>query len=255
MPVTPGSATKKNALKGLVRTMDISASDFAAATATLQDGIFIKSAGKLYMTDGTTPIKDLTPIIDTSIAALSSFERSALNASLGTGTYVATAGGVVVTNANNKIDDAQLNVVANGKIVESYLSEYIDQTTHQVLLSALPDTVRAGVTYVADYAALQAIAPTSEATRGVVFVVDASGDPSVDSGAAIYAYVPNPAYTEGGAEPEKIWQKYAEVEGLDIDLDAIAASYDNVQAAGAVMYDHTVIMSAPTLAEYAALTD
>ena len=51
------------------------------------------------------------------------------------------------------------------------------------------------------------------------------------------------------------WVKIAEVESLDIDVAAIRCDYTNVQAAGAVMYDHTVFLEAPTAAQFVALQE
>ena len=51
------------------------------------------------------------------------------------------------------------------------------------------------------------------------------------AGGALYAYVNN------------AWTKIAEPESLDIDVSAIETDYDNVQATGAVMYDHDVLIT------------
>ena len=170
-----------------------------------------------------------------------------MSTALGTGTYVAAAGGVVVHDANGKIDDGSLNVVDDGKIVESYLSDYIDPDTHKVLLSALPDTVRAGVTYVADIDARDAL--SDEQKKSLAFVIDATDDPTVTRGAAMYGWDATAEYGSGA------WVKIAEVESLDIDVAAIQCDYTNVQAAGAVMYDHTVFLEAPTASEFVELQE
>ena len=175
----------------------------------------------------------------------SKLNKTALSTALGTGTYVAAAGGVVVHDANGKIDDGSLNVVSSGKIVESYLSDYIDQTTHKVLLSALPDTVRAGVTYVADITARDAL--SAEQKKSLAFVIDATGDATVTRGAAMYGW--DASANSGAGE----WIKIAEVESLDLNVAEIECSYTNAQAAGAVMYDHPLLINPLTATDFAAL--
>lgn len=244
MPITPGSSSKLNTVKGVSSMLfTTSSEETSLATKVLPAGILVKkSDGKVYLTDGTKTLANLDPLVD---QILTSVEKTALSTALSTGTYVAAAGGVVVHDANGKIDDGSLNVVSSGKIVESYLSDYIDPTTHKVLLSALPDTVRAGVTYVADIDARDAL--SAEQKKSLAFVIDASDDTTVTQGAAMYGW---DASAESGAGA---WVKIAEVESLDIDVAAIRCDYTNVQAAGAVMYDHTVFLEAPTAAQFVAL--
>lgn len=246
MPITPGSSSKLNTVKGVSSMLfTTSSEETSLATKVLPAGILVKkSDGKVYLTDGTKTLANLDPLVD---QILTSVEKTALSTALSTGTYVAAAGGVVVHGANGKIDDGSLNVVSSGKIVESYLSDYIDPTTHKVLLSALPDTVRAGVTYVADITARDAL--SVEQKKSLAFVIDASDDTTVTQGAAMYGW---DASAESGAGA---WIKIAEVESLDIDVAAIRCDYTNVQAAGAVMYDHTVFLEAPTAAQFVALQE
>jgi hypothetical protein len=84
---------------------------------------------------------------------------------------------------------------------------------------------------------------TEENKRGLCFVIDATDDPSgkVVAGAAMYSWQNN------------AWLKIAEHESLDIDVAALEPTYANVQAAGAIMYDHTLMMEAPTLTQLSAL--
>lgn len=246
MPITPGSSSKLNTVKGVSSMMvTTSSEETSLATKVLPAGILVKkSDGKVYLTDGTKTLESIDPLID---QILTSVEKTALSAAFGTGSYVAAAGGVVVHGANGKIDDSELNVVNDGKIVESYLADYIDPVTHKVLLSALPDTVRAGVTYVADIAARDAL--SDEQKKSLAFVIDATDDTTVTQGAAMYGWE---ATANDGAGA---WVKIAEVESLDIDVAAIRCDYTNVQAAGAVMYDHTVFLEAPTAAQFVALQE
>lgn len=246
MPITPGSSSKLNTVKGVSSMLfTTSSEETSLATKVLPAGVLVKkSDGKVYLTDGTKTLANLDPLVD---QILTSVEKTALSTALSTGTYVAAAGGVVVHGANGKIDDGSLNVVSSGKIVESYLSDYIDPTTHKVLLSALPDTVRAGVTYVADITARDAL--SAEQKKSLAFVIDASDDTTVTQGAAMYGW------EETANDGAGAWVKIAEVESLDIDVAAIRCDYTNVQAAGAVMYDHTVFLEAPTAAQFVALQE
>lgn len=175
-----------------------------------------------------------------SLTRFSPLLKTALNAAFSTGSYVAAAGGVVVHDTNGKIADSSLNVVADGKIVPSYLSDYIG-SDGKVLVEALPDTARAGVKYVATYADLNTL--SAEEKKALVFVIDATGDATVTKGSAMYVW------------QNDAWLKIAETESLDIDVDAIKCDYDNVQATGAVMYDHPVFVEAPTATELTTLMD
>ena len=244
MPVTPGSSSKLNTVK-CVSSMLVttSAEETSLATKVLPANILVKkSDDKIYITDGIKTLANIDPLTDQVLTAA---EKTALSTALSTGSYVAAAGGVVVHDANGKIDDGSLNVVSSGKIVESYLSDYIDQTTHKVLLSALPDTVRAGVTYVADITARDAL--SAEQKKSLAFVIDATGDATVTRGAAMYGW--DASANSGAGE----WIKIAEVESLDLNVAEIECSYTNAQAAGAVMYDHPLLIDPPTATDFAAL--
>lgn len=245
MPVTPGAAGKLNTIKGISKIINTSAAEETTLAAKVfPSGLIVKkSDGKIYVTDGVTTLANLSPRVD---QVVDSAEKGALSAAFSTGSYVIAAGGVVVHDGTGKISDDSLNLVDNGKLVESYLSEYIDQTTHKVLLSALPDTVRAGVTYVADITARDAL--SAEQKKSLAFVIDATADSTVTQGSAMYAW---DASQNSGAGA---WVKIAEVESLDIDVAAIECSYTNMQAGGAVMYDHELEIGM-TATELGALLD
>ena len=85
--------------------------------------------------------------------------------------------------------------------------------------------------YVSTYADLANL--TDEQKKSLVYVADATDDPSgnTKTGGALYAYASD------------AWTKIAEPESLDIDADAIKTNYDHVQTAGAVMYDHDVLLA------------
>ena len=239
MAVTPGSKSKLNTVKGVSAILSITdAEKTALSTKVLPANILVKEDdGKVYLTDGTNAISGLKVLVD---QVLTTAEKTALNAAFSTGSYVAAAGGVVVHDTNGKIADSSLNVVADGKIVPSYLSDYIG-SDGKVLVEALPDTARAGVKYVATYADLNSL--SDEEKKALVFVIDATGDPTVTKGSAMYVW------------QNDAWLKIAETESLDIDVDAIKCDYDNVQATGAVMYDHPVFVEAPTATELTTLMD
>lgn len=241
MAVTAGSAGKLNTIKGISKIISTTAAEESTlGSKVFPAGLLIKKQdNKVYITDGVTDLDNLAPRVDAVVTAA---EKAALSAAFSTGSYVAAANGVVVHDATGKIDDGSLNVVSNGKIVESYLSEYIDPTTHQLLLSAIPDTIRARVTYVDTYAGLASL--TAEQKKGAVYVIDATDDPSgtVVTGAAMYIW----------EDVNNLWRKIAEVESLDIDVSAIRCDYDNIQAAGGVLYDHELDLTM-TATELAAL--
>lgn len=239
MAVTPGSKSKLNTVKGVSAILSITAAEKTAlSTKVLPANILVKEDdGKVYLTDGTATISGLKVLVD---QVLTTAEKTALNAAFSTGSYVAAAGGVVVHDTNGKIADSSLNVVADGKIVPSYLSDYIG-SDGKVLVEALPDTARAGVKYVATYADLNTL--SAEEKRALAFVIDATGDATVTKGSAMYVW------------QNDAWLKIAETESLDIDVDAIKCDYDNVQATGAVMYDHPVFVEAPTATELTTLMD
>lgn len=241
MAVTPGSASKLNAIKGITRIMSVSAAEVEAlGVKVLAAGILLKFAdGKLYLTDGVTAVNALTPIVDTAVQPISGAAKTALDTTFAGGSYAAAAGGMVVLETGAKINDAQLNVVADGKIVASYLADFYDGASNKIKLESIPDSVRLGFEFVENITARDAL--DAEQKKKLVLVVDASDDATVNAGSAVYAWT--------GTE----WTKVSEFESLDLDIDALTPSYKNVQAAGAVMYDHAVVLEAPTLTELNAL--
>ena len=259
MAVTPGSSAKINKVKGVAKAIRLSNQDMTtyAAKVFTSDLFIVGENKKIYLSDGVTAVNALTPIIDTAIAPLTANERAGLtNTYSGDGgIYKATEGGFVVLGAagadgNPKIDDAQLNLVdAGGHLVGSYLQEVLTDENGIVKLDKLPDQMRRHMVFVANYAAIEGLTATQK--LDLIFVTDASDDPSgeVTSGWAIYAF----NVVDGAATGDPI--KISEGEGLDIDLDELGSSYENVQEAGAIMYDHTIQIEAPTLDEYFALVD
>lgn len=238
--VTPGAKSKLNRLKGLAKTGSFTAADLTTrGNKVYEAGIFLTdAAGKIYITDGVKTLSQLEPIVDTSIAPLSAAERAALNTAFSTGTYVAAEGGVAVLGANGKLADSSLNLIdsTDGKILDSYL-KFIGQDG-KIDLSYIPNEVRGHIKYVATYADLDTV--SEEDKKGLVFVADASGDSTVESGWAEYLF------------RNDAWTKVAEGESLDVDVSSFI-NYESVEATGAVMYDHPVILGGLTLAEIDAL--
>ena len=230
MSISPGNINKLNKIAGISSVINVSATNYATyANTVFKANLLIKlPSGKIVLTDGVETLAELeaSPLVD---KVLSSSEKTALNAAFSTGSYVRAANGVVAHDDNGKISDDSLNFVADGKIVPSYLSDYIEDGKFTV--DALPDTARAGMVYVSTYADLANL--TDEQKKSLVYVADATDDPSgnTKAGGALYAYASN------------AWTKIAEPESLDIDADAIKTNYDHVQTAGAVMYDHDVLLA------------
>lgn len=234
---TPGQAGKLNSVVGVAQTLSITAAELAgdAGTNAYLPNLMIKLPdGKIVMTDGTTAVKDLSPIIDQVLVKV---EKDALALAFDSeGKYQVAAGGVVLHGADGKIDKASFDFIdENGK----------------VKLDALPATVRAGVAYFPTYTKMDEDA-TDETKQGLAFVIDATDDPSgkVTKGAAMYAWIADEEDENGGA-----WMKVAEVESLDIDISALEPTHDNVEASGAVMYDHPVFLGGLTMTELKALQD
>ena len=230
MSISPGNINKLNKIAGISSVINVNATNYATyANTVFKANLLIKlPSGKIVLTDGVETLAELeaSPLVD---KVLSSSEKTALNAAFSTGSYVRAANGVVAHDDNGKISDDSLNFVADGKIVPSYLSDYIEDGKFTV--DALPDTARAGMVYVSTYADLANL--TDEQKKSLVYVADATDDPSgnTKTGGALYAYASD------------AWTKIAEPESLDIDVSAIETDYDNVQATGAVMYDHDVLIA------------
>jgi len=266
MPVTPGSSARVNALAGISKVAKVTSAELSGTIGdrVFEAGILIQlPTNKYVMTDGTTALKNLLPIID---QRLTETEKAALSAAYATGSYVRANNGVVQHDNTGTIDDASFKFISvetvNGNanthvIKDDYLTKYIDPSTNLVRLSALPSTVRAGVAFVADITARDGLAADAEERLGLVWVLDASDDTTVEKDMAAYIWTDNPDYTGPGdtTHDAKIWRKVAEDDSMDIDIAALTPDYGNVQAAGAVMYDHTIMMTAPSLTELAALQD
>ena len=217
MTVTVGSNTKLNTIKGVAKILSVTQAELTTlANKVLPSNLLVlEPDGKVYLTDGVKTLAQLPVLIDQVVTEA---EKGALNAAFSTGSYVAAAGGVVLADLTD----------ANGV----------------VLVDKLPTQVRANVKYVADITARDAL--TGDALTGLVFVIDATADSTVDSGAAMYAWDATLNSNAGG------WVKIAEHESLDIDVPDIECSYDNIVREGGVVYDHTLLVEAPTATDLVA---
>lgn len=249
MAVQAGSSSKLNIVTGYASTVRITESDKKKYASTVYPaGILLHDdSAKIYHADGKKTLKQLLehPIIDSAQEVLTAAERKMIK-------DFNKSGGFVATNDHNKIDDIQLNVVEDGKIVESYLSKYIEDG--MIKLDVIPMDVRAHMKYVKTYDELQNV--TEEQKHGMIFVIDASGDDTVTSGWAIYVWDKD---KKDGTEEEEApangdWVKIQEGEGIDFDYDSIT-THDSVEKVGAVMYDHIVFLQSPTLDQLADLED
>ena len=249
MAVQAGSSSKLNIVTGYASTVRITESDKKKYASTVYPaGILLHDdSAKIYHADGKKTLEQLLkhPIIDSAQEVLTDAERKMIK-------DFNKSGGFVATDEHNKIDDIQLNVVQDGKIVESYLSKYIENG--MIKLDVLPMDVRAHLKYVATYGDLQTA--TEEQKNGMIFVIDASGDPTVKSGWAIYVWDKT---KKDGTEAEDApangdWVKIQEGEGIDFDYDSIT-THDSVEKVGAVMYDHIVFLQSPTLDQLADLEE
>ena len=195
--------------------------------------LFSTDDGKIYFTDGKTKFSELKPIVYPSVAVLSSAERGALSKAFSTGVYVASEGGVLVAGADGKLADASLNLIdGDGKVKDSYLKMVGEDG--KISFDYLPDSVRVHVRMFASYSDLDSA--TEEDKKGLVYVADASGDPTVAAGWAEYLW------------KDEAWVKVAEGESLDVDVSSFI-THDTVEAQGAVMYDHPVVLGGLTLTE------
>lgn len=259
MSVTPGSSSKLNHLTGVVRLINLTNDEKTslANKVVASNLLIVDESRKVYLTDGVKKISELEPIVDTTIAPLTTAMRGAMDKTFSgdSGAYKATEGGFVVLggaggDGHPKIADTQLNLVdQSGHLVATYLQEVLTDSNGIIKIEKLPYQMRQHMVFVENYAALASL--TAEQKLNWVWVTDASDDPSgkVEKGWAIYAWNIQGGVATGS--PTKI----AEGEGLDIDFGKIASTYENIQAAGAVMYDHPLQVDAPTLTQYVSLLD
>lgn len=245
-----GSAGRMTALKGVAKFIPVTSGELSGSLSSKvfpSDLLFLFPDGTMRRSDGTATLANLPVVAD---KVLVDIEKSWLNAANNNGAYQLAANGVIVADSTGQIADEALKPVeqwdSDGQgtmvphIKESYLQKYVDPSTHQLRLSALPDSVRAGLIFKAAYADLASA--TDEDKKHLVFVADASGDSTVTSGWAVYAWTTNQ------------WTKVSEGEGLDIDVAAIECSHANIEAEGGVCFDHSVMLGMSLTEMDAAIT-
>lgn len=219
MAIKPGSTAELNVLNGFATCMMVTTTEIAGehGASIIPEGLTVcnKTTGEIFIGDGVTALNALTPRVD---KLLNKYEKAAL-----TKTFAETDGSV------QKVQGALAVLGAEGKL------------DLDVIPTALVEHKAFKV--VADIAARDEA--TDEDKRFFILVLDASADDTVTAGAATYVW--NADANEGAGE----WVKIHEMESMDVVIPK--ASYEDVQAAGGVMYDHPVHIKAPTLAEYAAL--
>ena len=203
-------------LSGLVSivSLDVNKENLYADNCILPEGVLVKKSDNvIYLSDGVHSIRNLVPIID---KLLTSPEKVALNNAFSTGVYTVRSGGVVVHNRNGKIDDSSLGIVESGKIKESYLSDFVESGI--IKYAKLPDSVKNSFIIVDSYTDLPNV--SVENRKKLVLVRDASSDPNTNiTGNNLYYY-----------DTDR-WQSLLTVASSDV-------TYESVQAASGVMYDH-----------------
>ena len=205
-------------LSGLVSivSLDVTKENLYADNCILPEGVLVKKSDNvIYLADGVHSIRNLVPIID---KLLTSPEKVALNNAFSTGVYTVRSGGVVVHNSNGKIDDSSLGIVESGKIKESYLSDFVKSGI--IKYAKLPDSVKNSFIIVDSYTDLPNV--SVENRKKLVLVRDASSDPNTNiTGNNLYYY-----------DTDR-WQSLLTVASSDV-------TYESVQAASGIMYDHPV---------------
>lgn len=238
MAVSPGAAGKVNGMKGIVCLGRITEQNISehgnVILSGAPDSLYFLDDGRIVVNDGTTPLSNIKSkvIVD---QVLVKAEKDALAAAFSSGAYQAAANGVVVHGADGKIDDASLKVVTDGAITDSYLSKFWDGS--KLKIDALPDVAKGHVTWLPTYVDLDSA--TDDQKKTIVIVLDATGDSTVEKGCAMYLW--------DGTNSK--WIKMSEPGELDFDMDSIRPSYENVQASGAIMYDHMLVTKSPDVNE------
>lgn len=208
---------KLNRLSGIISILSLTVdTENQYANTILPEGILVKKSDDiLYITDGTTAVRNLRPVAD---QVLTSEEKTALNNAFSTGTYRISGDGVVVHNNLGKIDDASLGIIEAGKLKEQYLSDFVGSGL--IKYTKLPDDVKKGVIVVSTYGILNTL--SIDDRKKLVVVLDASGDPS-DSmvGNGLYYYY------------DSRWTNLLTPTDLDV-------TYESVQNVSSIMYDHPI---------------
>lgn len=267
-PVTPGVAGKVNNINGTATIMQVTTQEWSTnAELVLPKNMLVRREDDncLYISDGVKKLKELTPVVDTEQKPLNDAAYAAVTAAFSSGSYRAAANAVVTTGEDTKLDDALMKFIEDGGVKVDYLSDWIDPATGIIRLEKLPEAMRTHITYVADISARNRLVGADAAVQHtLVFVVDATDDPSVEYGSAVYVYVHDDEIKRGVVDIQSFsakeraaagyWVKISEPSAIDINLDDLKPTTEAVEAAGAVMYNHMVLVQAPTLTDYVAAT-
>ena len=141
MPNKMGSSTLLNRVIGCSAIITVSSEELVTELTDriLPKGMLLRFPDhKIYITDGINTIDKLEPIVD---KLLTEVEKHSLALAFVNGTYQPIEGGVVVHSLNGKIDDDELNLVEDGKLKNSYLSEIYENG--RIKVEVLPDYLKA----------------------------------------------------------------------------------------------------------------
>ena len=182
MPNKMGSSTILNRVIGCSAIITVSSEELVTELTAriLPKGMLLRFPDhKIYIADGINTIDKLEPIVD---KLLTEVEKHSLALAFVNGTYQPIEGGVVVHSLNGKINDDELNLVEDGKLKNSYLSEIYENGRIKVevlpdYLKALADEISAAPSY-----AETAASSSQTAVAAAQVAKDAAGSASATSG-------------------------------------------------------------------------
>ena len=182
MPYKMGSSTLLNRVIGCSAIITVSSEELVTELTAriLPKGMLLRFPDhKIYIADGINTIDKLEPIVD---KLLTEVEKHSLALAFVNGTYQPIEGGVVVHSLNGKIDDDELNLVEDGKLKNSYLSEIYENG--RIKVEVLPDYLKTLVDEINAAPSYAEIAASSSQTAVAAAQVakDAAGSASAASG-------------------------------------------------------------------------
>lgn len=182
MPNKMGSSTLLNRVIGCSAIITVSSEELVTELTAriLPKGMLLRFPDhKIYIADGINTIDKLEPIVD---KLLTEVEKHSLALAFVNGTYQPIEGGVVVHSLNGKIDDDELNLVEDGKLKNSYLSEIYENG--RIKVEVLPDYLKMLVDEINAAPSYAEIAASSSQTAVAAAQVakDAAGSASATSG-------------------------------------------------------------------------
>lgn len=141
MPTVMGSSKNINRVQGCASIIYVTSEELASnlTARVLPKGMILRFPNKkFYMADGINTVEKLEPFID---QLLTEEEKFAISSAFLNGTYRPIEGGIVIHSAEGKISDSELNLVEDGKLKSSYLSEIYENG--RIKVSVLPDYLKA----------------------------------------------------------------------------------------------------------------